>query len=131
MFMNFPIYLKESKIKFNIYDFIQKDFILFSYILPIPSLFLEKIENHFRLTWEVVQPINLSMKSSSNSRTETSIITFESLNVLDYGVVADGTTNNSTNLQVAIDDASAQQKPLYFPPSESYYRVDSQIIFKK
>jgi len=44
-----------------------------------------------------------------------SLINGAAINVLDYGAVGDGTTNDTAAIQAAINAAIAQRKALYFP----------------
>ncbi len=52
------------------------------------------------------------------------------LSVLDFGVVADGSTVNNTTLQTAIDFAVSVNKPLYFPPSSSFIAITEPVYVR-
>jgi len=63
----------------------------------------------------------------SLTKTSFSMITGAVVNVLDYGAVGDGTTNNGTAIQAAID-ACPVGGTVYFP--KGYYRTTTQITMK-
>lgn len=48
------------------------------------------------------------------------------VNVLDYGAVGDGTADDTTEIQAAIDDAGVDSVVL-FPPTTSFYKVSATI----
>ena len=52
------------------------------------------------------------------------------VSVEDYGVVADGVTDNTVKLQSAIDIAAAARKPLYFPDSANYIRITGPLYVR-
>lgn len=62
--------------------------------------------------------------SASGRDILTGVATY--LNVMDFGVVADGTTNDATALQAAIDAAIAQKLRLIFPPGQ--YKITTGLV---
>lgn len=56
----------------------------------------------------------------------------ESLSVLDYGAVGDGSTDDTIAIQAAVDAAVAQKKSVYFPRTSlgtfGTYRISSPIM---
>ena len=53
-----------------------------------------------------------------------------SIPVTDFGVVADGITDNTVTLQTAVDFAAAARRPLYFPASTSFIRISGPIYVR-
>jgi len=50
--------------------------------------------------------------------------------VTDFGVVADGITDNTVSLQTAIDFAANARRPLYFPASTSFIRITGPLYVR-
>lgn len=64
----------------------------------------------------------------SLTKVSYSMIQGAAINVLDYGAVGDGTTNNSVAIQAAIDFAASNNLSLYFP--SGVYAHTSTIVWK-
>jgi len=55
----------------------------------------------------------------------------QSVSIVDFGGVADGTTNNSTALQAAHDALPSSGGTIYIPTGSSYYLFTSGVSFTK
>lgn len=68
----------------------------------------------------------------SLTKVSFSMITGAAINVLDYGAVGNGTTDDTAAIQAALDAAEDQQKSLYLPRttlgSQGLYRITAPLI---
>jgi hypothetical protein len=63
------------------------------------------------------------------SGTTWKVLNSNKINVLDYGAIADGVTNNTVIVQNIINANQGKQYCLYFPAADNTYLFNSKIIF--
>lgn len=83
-----------------------------------------------------LEPGNYTVTTGSGASEASKVVNINFdpgiLNVMDFGVAADGVTDDATEIQAAVDAAEAVQGVLYFPPgtylTESQITVDSDYV---
>lgn len=86
------------------------------------------------MAFNLISPKNTDsaekLSTHQNQIKEVSVPSNKTINAKDYGIIGDGSTDNTTALQHAIDEASQEQALLVIPQSNEPYLITKQLTIK-